>query len=305
MSARRTRAYILMVIVAIIWGVAGSVIKFTERGIAPLPFLTYRFLISTGLALGFFLTTKNKKIASWGDFFQLVLYGLLAITFGLGALFWGLEHTKVLEMNLVTATAPLVTTFLGARILREHVTKRERLGLLIAMAGTLVTIVDPIKGLNGSELHIFGNILVFSYVVFSAISAVISKKLIRKGYSGTFITQVSFVVAFLTIGGYAIYKLGANQIISTVQTLPLQYHLGVWFMAVISGTLAYSLANTAQKTIEVGEASTFSYLMPVFGIPTAVIWLGERITANQVLGGILIATGVIIAEIKKRHKKAK
>ena len=74
-------------------------------------------------------------------------------------------------------------------------------------------------------------------------------------------------------------------------------------MAVLSGTLAFYLANKAQKTIEVGEQSLFAYLYPVFSLPLAVLWLGEKITPVYVLGGIIIAIGVVIAEIKNEMNR--
>ncbi|PJA42810.1 EamA family transporter, partial [Candidatus Woesebacteria bacterium CG_4_9_14_3_um_filter_39_10] len=43
MNPHRLKAYILLLIVAVIWGIAGPVIKFTLGGFPPLLFLTYRF----------------------------------------------------------------------------------------------------------------------------------------------------------------------------------------------------------------------------------------------------------------------
>ena len=39
----RIKAYILILIVTIIWGVASPIIKYTLDGFDPLSFLTYRF----------------------------------------------------------------------------------------------------------------------------------------------------------------------------------------------------------------------------------------------------------------------
>ncbi|MDP3994763.1 MAG: EamA family transporter, partial [bacterium] len=79
------------------------------------------------------------------------------------------------------------------------------------------------------------------------------------------------------------------------------FHLGVLFMALISGNLAYSLWIKGQKTIEIGEAALFNYLYPVFAIPLAILWLKETVTIPFVIGAIIIVIGVFIAEIKKRR----
>src|SRR5689334_13430556 len=113
MSARRLHAYVLLLIVAVIWGIAASVIKFTEQGISALPFLTYRFGISAAIAGGFFAITRTKLPKNPMDILHLVVYGVLVSTIALGLLFLGLEHTSVIEMNLITATAPLITSIIG------------------------------------------------------------------------------------------------------------------------------------------------------------------------------------------------
>ena len=56
-----------------------------------------------------------------------------------------------------------------------------------------------------------------------------------------------------------------------------------------------------QKSIEIGEASLFAYLYPLFSTPLAVVWLGEKITPMFIVGAVVITIGVVIAEIKKRR----
>ncbi len=82
-------------------------------------------------------------------------------------------------------------------------------------------------------------------------------------------------------------------------------HLGVWYMALLSGTLAYTLQNRAMQTIEVGEASIFGYLMPIWAAPLAFWWLGEKITIPFIIGACVIAIGVVIAESKKNRRKVR
>ena len=72
-------------------------------------------------------------------------------------------------------------------------------------------------------------------------------------------------------------------------------------MAIISGNLAFYLSNKAQKSIEIGEQSLFSYLYPLFSLPLAVLWLGEKVTPIYIFGGIIIIIGVAIAEVKKKR----
>ena len=126
------------------------------------------------------------------------------------------------------------------------------------------------------------------------------KKIMREKVSPVFIANFAFIVGLVTIGPYTIHKVGLPVIVSSIQNLSLPYHLGVWYMAVLSGTVAYIMRNYAQKTIEVSEASLFGYLGPIISTPLAIIWLGEKITLSFILGALVVITGVYIAE-KKKH----
>ncbi|MEK7525860.1 MAG: DMT family transporter [Patescibacteria group bacterium] len=301
MIARRLHAYILLVIVAVIWGVAASVIKFTQQGIPTLPFLTYRFGIAAFYALLFFFVTKSKLPNKLSDLWQLTIYGLLMSTVSLGLLFWGVQTTSIIEMNIITSVAPLITSIIGVKLLSEHITKREKVGLGIAMAGTLFTIFEPLVTNHGQGIHVVGNLLIFLYVLVNAFASLLGKRLLRKKISADVMTNFGFIVGFTSIAAISVYQLGSQSIINSVINLDFKYHLGVLYMALISGTLAYTLVNKAQKTIEIGEVAVFSYLLPIFGIPTAVLWLGEKITPGVIIGGMIIAIGVAIAETKKRR----
>ena len=74
-------------------------------------------------------------------------------------------------------------------------------------------------------------------------------------------------------------------------------------MALISGTFAYYLWHKAEKTIEVGEVNLIAYLYPIFGAPLSILWLKEKIDIFFIIGGIIIAFGVILAELKKKTEK--
>jgi len=301
MNPYRLRAYLLLLIVSIIWGIAGVVIKYTLYGFPPLIFLTYRFGIAavaaavTFLLLGFRIP-KDKKVLAYS-----LLYGFLTSTVALGLLFFGTEQTTAIDAILISATAPITIAAAGAFFLKEHVTAQERIGIGIAFAGTAVTILEPVIRNGGNFVGFGGNLLIFASVLVGTATAVLAKILLRKDLDPLYATNMSFIVGFLTIAPVAFLTYGPGEIVKIITSTPLSYQLGVLYMALISGTLAYTLWHKAQKTIEVGEVGLFAYLYPVFGTPLAIVWLKEKITTPFIVGAIIIAIGVIIAEFKKRR----
>jgi drug/metabolite transporter (DMT)-like permease len=71
-------------------------------------------------------------------------------------------------------------------------------------------------------------------------------------------------------------------------------------MAVFSGTIAYTLNNLGQKTIELSEAALFAYIYPIFSAILAVVLLQEKLTPVAVIGSVITFAGVLLAEIKKK-----
>jgi drug/metabolite transporter (DMT)-like permease len=113
---------------------------------------------------------------------------------------------------------------------------------------------------------------------------------------------MSFIIGFLTILPFVPFEASFSAVINTASNLSFPFHLGVLYMAIISGTTAYALWIKGQKSIEIREAGVFAYLMPLFSTPLAVFWLGEKITFLFVVGAVLIASGVFIAEYKRQKK---
>lgn len=298
MKTARVRAYLMLLVVAIIWGIASPIIKFTLDVFSPAVFLTYRYAISTLLALIFIYFGGLNFPKSIQNKLWLLLYAFLNGVLALGMLFFGMKNTTVLDMSLITLLLPLSVSLAGFYYLREKITKKEKIGMTIAILGTAITIIEPLVINGGNQIEFSGNLLIFGYVVNATICAVIAKKLLRNNTQPMTLVNTTFMIGFVS---FLIYTLSQNLIsIPQILATPLKYHLGVWYMAIVSGTLAFYLSNKAQKTIEISEQSLFSYLSPIFAMPIAVLWLGEKITPIFVVGAIIITVGVAIAEVKAR-----
>ncbi|KKR00704.1 MAG: putative membrane protein [Candidatus Woesebacteria bacterium GW2011_GWB1_39_12] len=282
MAPKRVKAYIYLLLAALIWGIAGPVIKFTLDGIDPLPFISYRLAISAVISIIFFILKikKGKKFRQLRVHLPLVfLYGFLAVPAALGLLFAGLDN--------------------GAAFFSEHITKRERIGVSIVLLGVLLNSLYPIIKAEGVKLT--ANILLFAYLLADSGSILIAKKLSRFKINSANLTNLAFIIGAITLLPLTLVSYGWENFFSQIVNLPLKYHLGVWYMAIFSGSIAYYLFVRAHKSIEVSEAVLFNYLQPVITIPLAIFWLHESISPSFITGAILITIGLIIAEYKKKR----
>jgi len=296
---KRIRAYLFLLLVAIIWGLAGPVIKFTLQALPPIIFLAYRFAISSLISLIFFTVkiAKGKRFRKLRKNFRLsLLYSFMAIPFALGALFLGLEKSTVLDLSIIGAVGPLMTTMGGWIFFHEHITRKERVGILIVLAGVFINSFLPII-LDSQDLRLSGNLLLLAYLFADSSSILIAKRVIRKGVKSENLTNLAFIVGAIFFIPLALITYGTS-FLTKILSLSFEYHLGVWYMSLLSGTLAYFLYVRGAKTIEVSEAVLFTYLQPIFSIPLAIFWLNETPTIFFFLGAILILLGVFIAESK-------
>lgn len=299
MNSSRLKAYILLTIVTVIWALAEPIIKFTLGGFSPLIFLTYRFGLSSLVAIICFVIFGFHFPKDTKTRLEIILYGLVTSTFSLGLLFFGLKNTTVLNTLLITLMNPLLVSIAGVKFLKEHVTVKEKIGMGIALLGTVLTVIGPFLQDGNNLTRFSGNVMVFLYLIFATIGVILGKKLLRKDVDPLTLTNSAFIIGFISLLPFALPQI-INSGFGVITSVSLPYHLGVIYMAFLSGTLAYLLSNKAQKTIEVGEAAVFSYLYPIFSTPLAVLWLGEKITPLFIIGGVIIAIGVIVAEIKKK-----
>lgn len=301
MTSYRTRAYIFLLIVAIIWGAATPVIKFTLGGISPFSFLAYRFFLAGIFGAFAVIFIKKGHQAIRENFWELVIFGFITTTLTLSLLFLGLNKTTVLDTTLIVSVSPLVVAVFGVIFLKEHITSREKVGMGIAFFGTLLTVIEPLLADGIKSFQVVGNLFIVANLIVGALSAIMAKKLIRKNVPEFALINVAFVVGAFTSIPFLFIETTPTNFVHTIVQLSLPYQLGVFFMAFISGTLAYALWAKGQKSIEVSEAGLFVYLQPIFAAPLAVFWLKETISMPFVIGAVVIATGVIIAEYKKKN----
>jgi len=302
MAPKRVKAYIYLLLAALIWGIAGPVIKFTLDGIDPLPFISYRLAISAVISIIFFILKikKGKKFRQLRVHLPLVfLYGFLAVPAALGLLFAGLDNTTILDLTLISVIGPIIVAVGGAAFFSEHITKRERIGVSIVLLGVLLNSLYPIIKAEGVKLT--ANILLFAYLLADSGSILIAKKLSRFKINSANLTNLAFIIGAITLLPLTLVSYGWENFFSQIVNLPLKYHLGVWYMAIFSGSIAYYLFVRAHKSIEVSEAVLFNYLQPVITIPLAIFWLHESISPSFITGAILITIGLIIAEYKKKR----
>ena len=302
--SRRTTAYLLLLLVSIIWGTASPVVKYTLQWFDPWIFLTYRFAISTFIAVPYLWIAKVKFPKKTADTNLILLISILSAPVALWLFFEALTKTTALSGSLYTALGPLLLVAGGALFFHERISHQERWGISVIVLGALLTSVGPLlfDSQTNSLGNFEGNIIMLVAVVCDMGAALLSKEALKRGISGALLVHMSFIIGFILFIPLLLFRWSPDEIATVIMAAPLSAHMGVLFMAVLSGTIAYSLRNIAIKYFEVSESAIFTYLQPLWAAMLAVYWLKEPITTSYIIGGIIITIGVLIAEHKRRSK---
>jgi drug/metabolite transporter (DMT)-like permease len=301
MNPRRLHAYLLLLIVVAIWGIAGPVIKLTLKVLPADTFLLYRLFLSSIVAVIVFLVRGVKLPGKLSTLIKLLIYGLLTSTAALGFLFWGLEKTSLIDMSLISIFGPVLIILGGWFFLKERIIPREKIGIVIAFLGSLLIVAEPLLRNHHGSGQFIGNLLILASLLAGAASSVLLKKLLREKVEPLTITNITFLIGFISFIPFVMARTGLAESVSIIKNISLPYHLGVFYMAVFSGTVAYTLSSIAQKTIEVSEAALFSYLHPILSALLAIFLLGDRLNAFSVVGATVTFIGVAVAEIRKKR----
>jgi drug/metabolite transporter (DMT)-like permease len=105
-------------------------------------------------------------------------------------------------------------------------------------------------------------------------------------------TAFSHFAGALTVLPVAIYRAHMLGLGSQWRVVAWTGWAALLYMAIFSSAVAYVFYFWALRYLEASQLSAFSYLLPVVATILGILWLGEKGSWNQVLGGILALGGV-------------
>jgi len=127
----------------------------------------------------------------------------------------------------------------------------------------------------------------------------LAKKLLRI-YDAQTVTFYSLAIGAITFLPLALAEFASNP--SWVDGVNLSGSLGLLYGILFSSLVAYWSWQKGLSLLPANQAAFFFYLDPIFGTTLAIILLGEKLTPQLVIGGLLIITSVFLAEnIRRSH----
>ncbi len=272
---------------ASIWGVMYVVSKVVLDVIPPFALITTRLLLG-GLALWFLLAMRGGLRASGRQFWSVFGVGSIGYGISLGFQFVGTKLSTAANGSLVTSATPAFILLFAWLILRERITLRRLLALLISTLGVLA-VIDPRSARLDPELFL-GNLSLLAAALTWALYSVLIRVVTRE----IDVISVS-LIAFL--GGLPIVIPASAVELSNggIGTITWGIVGGVLFLGLIATAVAMVMWNNSFALLDASIASLTFFAQPVVGSFLGWLLLKEAITPLFIIGGLLIASGLLVA----------
>jgi len=277
-------------LLALIWGINFSVIKATLAFVSPLAFNALRFplaiLVLSLAGLGTSRVRPSRpdtvRLIALG-FFGNVVYQLLFIL--------GLDNTSAGSGSILLATSPVWTAILAGALKQDRISRLLVAGMLLTVVGvTLVVWGGNRNTLWISQDTLWGNVLILLAAVVWAVYTVAGKGLVDR-YGPLRVTAWT-----LWAGTPGVVALGIPDLLRTDwAAMPVSAVLGVLFAGLGGIGVAYLIWYAAVGVLGSSRTALYSNTVPVVALLTAWVWLGEVPRPLQMLGGVLVVAGVVVA----------
>lgn len=209
----------------------------------------------------------------------------------------GISHTTASESGVFLACIPVASLTASTLILKERPYKMQLVGILITLAGVLITVFAVS---SSSSLSIPGYAFLLVAVISYALYSVFVDK--AAAYTGAEITYVMLLSGAVLFVLLAVAKAGLQGTLSELVRLPFQepsFLIAILYQGIGCSVLAFFLSNLAISKIGVNRTSSFIGIATVVSILAGALLLRESFTGFQIVGAVIIIAGVYVANIKK------
>ncbi len=276
-----------VVTLCFLWGLSQVSIKAANTGVSPIFQAAVRSIIAVCLvaawarARGLPLVHRDRTLA----------HGLaIGLLFGTEFVFvyLGLYYTTASHAVILLYTAPLFVA-LGAHwvLPAEPMNSRKGGGLLLAFAGMLATFWDSLHA--PTQLQLLGDLLSLTAGLLWAATSLYLKRIVR---------------ASMTPSQMLFYQLGFSAVQLSLMSALLESRHVTELSAVVLGSIAYQGIIVAFasylvwfwliQVYPVSNVSAFTFFTPIFGIMLGGVLLREPLTLKLLMGGGLVAGGMLL-----------
>jgi drug/metabolite transporter (DMT)-like permease len=279
-QARESRAVLALVGASFLFGATFVVVKSALDGIEPIGFVAWRFLIGA-VVLSALAVPKGGAIWRHGALAGLALFAGYALQTA------GLVVTSAANSALITGLYVVFTPFLASLLAR-----RPPKAWVIAGAGAAFVGVALLTGLDGLSLD-SGDLLTVGCALAFAVHIVVLAHYAHRHPVIPFTTVQLLTTTALAFPAALILEGGID-----LPDRSIWPALALTGIGVTAG--AFLLQIWSQTIVGASTAAVVLAAEPAFGVATAWVVLGERLTLQGWAGAALIVAAIYVVVTQQR-----
>jgi drug/metabolite transporter (DMT)-like permease len=289
-TAERRTAFILLTFMALFFGGTWVAGKVAVDAIPPFTLAAVRFSVAS-ILLWIWARSKTPtgRRPTAQDLPLIAAMGFTAVAAYNTLFLYGLKLAPASDgAIIVPGLAPIMTAAMALLILGERIGRWGVAGLITAFAG-LVLVMNP--GGAHAPGRLLGDLLFFLGAACWGIYSIMGKTALAR-FSPVNATLYATITGTLFLLPFAVAERGWN----SLATAPVGSWIGALYLAVFGTVLAFVFFYEGVKRIGAARATTFAFLVPIFGVVSSVIMLGERLSASTIAGGALVLVGLWLVQ---------
>ena len=282
------RSVALVVLVTAVWGVNFVVIHVGLDHFPPLLFNALRFTLMAVPAI--FLVGRPRVpwriVLGFGFLLGVVKFGLLFVSLDLG-MPAGLS-SLLLQLQVI------FTIVFAGFVLRERPRREQIVGATVAFAGLAVIGIDRAAS---------APLLPFLLIVAAAAAWGVTNVITRVAQPPDPLAMLVWasVVAPLPLLGMSLALEGPGEIGDALAGVDAAGLGALAFVSLAAGLFGFASWTTLLKRHTAAAVTPFALLVPVFGIASAALLLGERPSLLELGGAVLICAGLAATLLPARR----
>lgn len=278
---------LLALLVTAVWGFNFVVIKVGIDNFPPILFSALRFT-AAALPLAFFVP---RPAIAWRYVIAIaVVLGIVKFTL----LFWSMHVGLSAGLSsLVLQSQAFFTIMLAAFVLAERPTRMQLLGIFVAFCG-IALIALTVDG----SITIMGLALAIAAAFMWAISNLLMKQagkvdMFRLMVHVSLIPPIPLFALSLMIEGWE----ADMAALASVSWAGVGAVLYIAYGATIFGFAVWGMLI---RTYGAGRIAPFSLLVPIFGMSSSALFLGETFGPLRMAAAALVLAGLMLTLVRKR-----
>ncbi len=286
----RTRAFLALAAICIIWGTTYTAIKFAVHDFPPFLLVGIRQSIAGMLLMSWAFASGKTHIPNRAYIWKQGLTGIATITGGNGFITWAMQFVPSGLSAVIGSLTPVFVLAINW-LWRgpERINAYMIAGVLLGFSGLGIIFSDGWKDF-ANPAYAWGIAGCFGSCFTWSLGTVMSKRFNSKDVSP--IMNAGLQITAGGIGGFTLSALFDK-------THQIQHHAASWlavlYLGVIGSALAFTLYMYVLKHLSATVASLYTYINPVVAILLGWLLLGEHLSWQEGVGMGLTIVGVWLA----------